>query len=182
MRRTSRLAPLALAGWLLAPVFAHAQQAWLQPKGEGSFSLGFSHNFASEHLDYQGNSLSPGDMQWNGIGTDLGYSVTDRFAVRLSLPYMVSKYDGKFPHPARAGHTNLDDGSWHGALQDFRGEVRFKATKGSITLTPFAALIVPSRQTHSLTLAIRIHLASTPLAGARGLDDPTHAGRRPALP
>jgi hypothetical protein len=145
MRPTNGLVTLAFAGTLLAPaVCVHAQQAWLPPKGEGSFSLGFSHNFATEHIDYQGNGLSPGDMVWNGIGTDLGYGVTDRVAFRVSLPYMVSKYDGKYPHPSTAGHTNLDDGSWHGTFQDFRAEVRFKATHGSITLTPFAALIVPS--------------------------------------
>ena len=136
---------LALAGALiLTAVPARAQQAWLPPKGEGSFSLGFSHNFATEHIDYQGNGVSPGDMVWNGIGADLGYGITDRLAARVSLPYMVSKYDGKFPHPGASGHTNLDDGSWHGTFQDFRGEVRFKATRGSLLLTPIAALNVPS--------------------------------------
>lgn len=144
MRRTNTFALLSLATLALGPASARAQQAWLPPKGEASLSLGYSYAFATSHVDYQGNHIAPGDMMWNGIASDLSYGVTDRLGVRLSLPFMVSKYGGKLPHPLAAGHTNIDDGSWHGTFQDFRGEVRFRATRGSIAVTPFAALIVPS--------------------------------------
>jgi hypothetical protein len=146
MRRTNTFVLLALAGMALAAAGnARAQQAWVPPKGEASLSLGFARNFASEHVDYLGNALSPGDMIWNNVATDLSYSVTDRLAVRVTPPPLViSKYEGAFPHPPVAGRTNLDDGAWHSTFQDFRGEVRFRATKGSLVVTPFAALIVPS--------------------------------------
>jgi hypothetical protein len=75
-----------------------AQQAWLPPRGEASLSLGFSHAFASEHVGYQGNPVAPGDMLWNYVVADLGYGVTDRFAVRLTLPpLVVSKYGERSP-------------------------------------------------------------------------------------
>ncbi len=136
---------LAVGGMALAPAGnARAQQAWLPPKGEASLSLGFSHTFATEHVDYQGNPAAPGDKIWNNVVSDLSYGVTDRLAVRLTLPYVISKYDGAYPHPLVPGRTNLDDGAWHDTFQDFRGEVRFRATHGSIVVTPFAALIVPS--------------------------------------
>jgi hypothetical protein len=146
VRRTNTFVLLALGGMALAPAGrARAQQAWLPPKGEASLSLGFSHTFASEHVDYHGNGVSPGDMIWNSVLADLSYSVTDRFAVRMTLPpVVVSKYEGAFPHPPAASHTNLDDGAWRSTFQDFRGEVRFRATHGSIIVTPFAALIAPS--------------------------------------
>jgi hypothetical protein len=146
MRRTNTLVFMALGGMALAPAgFASAQQAWLPPKGEASLSLGFSHTFATEHVDYRGNPVAPGDMIWNNVVSDLSYSVTDRFAVRMTLPPLViSKYDGSFPHPPVPNRTNLDDGAWHDTFQDFRGEVRFRATHGPIMVTPFAALIVPS--------------------------------------
>lgn len=120
---------LTLLGCLAAGAGATAQQAWLPPKGEASFSLGFSHLFASTHVDYQGTALAPGDMTWNNVASDLGYGITDRMAVRATLPFVISKYDGKLPHPPAAGHTNLDDGAWHSTFQDFRGEVRVPATR-----------------------------------------------------
>jgi hypothetical protein len=124
---------------------AGAQQAWLPPRGEASLSLGISHTFATEHVDYQGNGAAPGDMLWNNVVADLSYGVTDRFAVRLTLPpFVISKYGGSFTHPLLPGRTNLDDGAWHHTFQDFRGEIRLRATRGSTVLTPFVALIVPS--------------------------------------
>jgi len=146
MPRTNAFVLLAFGGLALVPAgTARAQQAWLPPKGEASLSLGFSRTFATHHVDYQGNTAAPGDMIWNNVVADLSYGVTDRLAVRLTLPPLViSKYDGSFPHPTVAGHTNLDDGAWHDTFQDFRTEVRFRATHGSTIVTPFAALVVPS--------------------------------------
>jgi hypothetical protein len=125
-------------------VTAGAQQAWLAPKGEASLSLGFSHLFATEHRDYQGNPAAPGDMLWNSIVSDLSYSITDRLGVRVGLPFVISKYDGQFQHPPIAGRENLDDGAWRGTFQDFLAEVRFRATQGAIAVTPFVSLTVPS--------------------------------------
>jgi hypothetical protein len=145
MQRTNTLRLLALATLTLAPAaIASAQQAWLPPKGEGTFSIGYSYALATTHTDYQGKSVAPGDMAWNSLGSDLSYGVTDRFAVRLNLPFVISKYDGAQPHPPAAGHTNIDDGAWHSTFQDFRAEFRFRATLGPLVVTPFAALIVPS--------------------------------------
>ena len=149
------LAPLALAVAfvpLLGPREAQAQ-AWVPPKGELSLSLGYSRAFADEHIDneghvvtmpYQGNALGLGRMAWNSADSDLGYGITDRLAVRLSLPFVVSRYLGAFPHAGLPGHVNEDDGRWHGTLQDFRAEVRFRATRGALVLTPLLAVSVPS--------------------------------------
>jgi len=145
MPRTTRLGPLAAAGIALAATTtAYAQQAWLPPKGEASLSLGFAHLFATEHRDYLGGSVSPGDMIWNNVVADLSYGVTDRLAVRLNVPFVVSKYDGDFPHPPVAGRENLDDGAWHHTFQDLQTEVRFRATRGSLVVTPFAGIVVPT--------------------------------------
>jgi hypothetical protein len=145
MQRTNAFTLLALSCLALAPAASLRAQAWLPPKGEASLSLGYSYTFAGEHIDYQGNPVAPGKMTWNNIVSDLGYGVSDRFAVRLTLPpFVVSKYGGTYAHPPQPGHTNIDDGAWRGTFQDFRGELRFRATRGSIIVTPFAALIVPS--------------------------------------
>jgi len=121
-------------------------QAWLPPKGEAALTLGYSRMWATEHIDYLGNPLSPGDMIWNNIGLDMSYGVTDRFAVRIGLPFVISKYDGAFPHPTVGGITAEDDGNWHSRFQDVTTELRYRVPAGSFAVTPFAGLVVP---THS---------------------------------
>jgi hypothetical protein len=119
-------------------------QAWVPPKGEASLSLGYAYVSASTHLDYRGNPVSPGDMMWHNAVSELGYGITNRLAARVSLPFVISKYHGQFPHRILPGRENLDDGSWHETFQDFLIETRFRATTGSLAITPSAGLIVPS--------------------------------------
>ncbi len=144
MRVTAVVVPAAL-GMALWAADASAQ-AWLPPKGEATLALGFVHSSADEHLDYQGKHVAPGAMIWNNVVSDLSYGVTDRLAVRLNLPFVVSRYGGDFPHPVVPGRTNLDDGSWHSTFQDLLAEVRFRATTGSIAVTPSFAIAVPTRE------------------------------------
>jgi len=150
-RRSSPLAPLAAASclslWWVAPARA---QAWLPPKGEATVTIGISRDFANQHTDDDGNNLTLptgegwGSMTWNDIRPILGYGITDRLAVRLSVPFVISKYEGDAPHPPLPGHENLDDGNWHSSFGDFSAQVRFKATRGSLVVTPLLAFGVPS--------------------------------------
>jgi hypothetical protein len=135
-----------LAGALvcLAGATAATAQAWLPPRGEAALTLGYNRMWATEHIDYRGNPNSPGDMIWNNIGLDLSYGVTDRFAVRVSLPFVISKYDGAFPHPVIAGVRAQDDGRYHSRFQDVTTEIRYRVPAGSFAVTPFAGLVVPS--------------------------------------
>jgi hypothetical protein len=134
----------ALALAMLGAATSALAQAWLPPRGEAALTLGWTRMWATEHLDYQGRSLSPGDMIWNNIGLDLSYGVTDRFAVRVNLPYVISKYDGAFPHPPVAGVKAQDDGEWHSTFQDVTTELRYRVPAGSFAITPFAGLVVPT--------------------------------------
>ena len=79
--------------WLgVGPAWA---QAWLPPRGEASFSLGFARSYADHHINYQGDAVGPGFMEWNNAVMDLGYGITDRWAVRVGLPLVFSRYEGK---------------------------------------------------------------------------------------
>ncbi len=160
--RWSRLLPLVASFGLAVSGAPEAQaQAWVPPKGEASLTLGFSRSFADEHIDYLGNVLTLdaqgvprarasgvglGAMTWNSADSDLGYGITDRLAVRVGVPFVVSRYEGAFPHVPLPGHQYQDDARWHGTLQDLRAEFRFKATTGSLVVTPLVALSLP---THS---------------------------------
>jgi hypothetical protein len=140
-----RRAVLAGGAVLLAGASPTAwAQAWLPPKGEAAMTLGYSRMWATTHIDYEGNDLSPGDMIWNNVGVDLSYGVTDRFAVRLGVPFVTSKYDGAFPHPVVAGIAAQDDGKYHSRFQDVTTELRYRVPAGSFAITPFVGLAVPT--------------------------------------
>jgi hypothetical protein len=145
MRGSRAFARSAVLGGLAilvgAPVHA---QAWLPPRGEAALTLGYNGMWATHHIDYKGHSNGPGDMIWNNVGLDLSYGVTDRLAVRVGVPFVVSKYDGKFPHPPLAGVTAEDDGHWHSRFQDLTSELRYRVTSGSLVVTPFTGLVVPT--------------------------------------
>jgi hypothetical protein len=82
-------------------------------------------------------------MIWNNVVSDIGYGITDRLAARVNLPLVVSKYDGAFPHGRVPGVPHIDDADWHTTFQDLQLELRFRATTGSLAVTPIVALVLP---------------------------------------
>ena len=146
-RLLPRVAPVCLT---VLGVRAAQAQAWVPPKGEASLTLGLASSFADQHLDDYGHNITLpsgvgwGSMRWNDADGSVGYGITDRLAVQVGLPFVISRYQGQVAHPPLAGHRNEDDGHWHATCGDFRAEVRFKATTGTLVVTPLAAFSVPS--------------------------------------
>lgn len=138
--KVAPLAVLLLLGAVPRPALA---QAWLAPKGEASFSVGGQYEHARYHLLWEGQRDDRGRMEWYHVISDLSYSVTDRFALRVGIPYVFSKYTGAFPHVPPAGRPPADDGAWHRTFQDFGFEARFLAGTGSLVITPFLAAGLP---------------------------------------
>jgi hypothetical protein len=167
---------LSLAALFATPPSPVAAQAWLAPKGEATLAVGYQHLLGFDHLLFDGTAVDRGRMRWSSLILDAGYGVTDRFGIRIGVPYMFTKYTGDFPHlpPGRAG---IDDGTWNHTLQDLRAEARYLATTGAFAITPFVAASVPLRgyETHAHS------------AAGKGLWEATagvYAGRRldPVLP
>jgi hypothetical protein len=129
---------LVAAALLVGPASAFAQ-AWLPPKGEASISIGYEYVYVKEHLFAGGERQDRGHIRENSLLPDLGYGITDKLAVRIGLPYISAKYNGARPH-----QLPIDDGSYHGAFQDFRIEVRYMAFTDPLVVTPFAAVVLPS--------------------------------------
>ena len=137
----SSLAVVAVAAAVTpAPAFA---QAWLAPRGEGSFSLGYMNMWVNEHVFDDGVPFDGGRIDTQAVNLNLGYAVTDRFSLSVGLPFVASRYRGDQPH-ARNGVVTLDNGSYHGTFQDFRFEARYMATTGSLVVTPFVGVGLPS--------------------------------------
>jgi len=131
-------------------------QAWLPPKGEAWLSLGYGNVFVTKH--YLGTRDNPGDnvendfghIRGQSVGMVLGYGLTDRLALSVGIPFMVTKYDGTAPHNSR--HTVpqqfIDDGLYHGTFQDYTINLRYQAYNGWMAIAPFASAVIPS---HSYT-------------------------------
>jgi len=150
-RRIHRTLVGLLSGVLVATTAAPARaQAWLPPKGEASFSLGYGNVFVNRH--YLGTGDNPGDnvesdyghIRSQSFAIGLTYGVTNRLAVSVGLPFVDTKYYGTagqnfFPHT-----IPVDDGDYHGTFQDYRIALAYQAFNGSVAVAPFVAAVVPS--------------------------------------
>src|SRR4051812_670654 len=98
-------------------------QAWLSPKGEGTASVLYQYGFDRLHVFSNGRTKDRGHTFLDGVILDSDFSLTSKLAVRVSLPYITGKYLGSNGHTVIRGRADtavtLDNGSFHGSLQDF---------------------------------------------------------------
>jgi hypothetical protein len=155
-------AAVVLAAFLFGFAANASAQAFIPAAGEGTVSL--SYQFVNTH-GHRGNSGTwyPNAPQLSSFPEEqtdthtllwyLEYGLSDKIAVHASLPYMQVRYDGPFPHTIGfdGEPSNLDDGTYHGAFQDFYLGARFKlvASRG-FAVTPFTEVIIPSHGYESL--------------------------------
>ena len=139
---------LKLLSLLIALPICLFSQAWLSPKGEGTVSLLYQYGFDRLHVFSDGRTKDRGHTSLQGLVLDTDFSLTDRLAVRVSLPFIDGKYVGAFPHFLVRGQPEtavaLDDGAYHGSVQDFRFDVRYNLSRRALKVTPFFEAIVPS--------------------------------------
>ena len=148
MRRSVRFLPsvctLALITFAGAP--AAFAQAWLPPQGEGAVSILFTDAFVRYHAAPT-ERVDAGHIFAKTLLFDVTYGVTDRVAVSFGLPWVMSKYSGRQPHPVSLTDSTpnpLDDGRYHSTFQDFRFELKYNLTKRGVVLTPFVGTVIPS--------------------------------------
>lgn len=130
--------------------FARAQ-AWVPAAGSGTVQAAFRREVAKNHLDYEGNPFSPGEMTAQSLYLTLDYGITDKLAVTAVLPYITKRYVGGAPHrPDLLGADDdhhveqLDNGDYHGGWQDFGLKVRYNLRTDPVMITPYVALNVPT--------------------------------------
>ncbi|PYX67152.1 MAG: hypothetical protein DMG74_01165 [Acidobacteria bacterium] len=140
MRVASRLllfpTALLLACQLVVSAFG---QAWVPPKGEGEMAISYQNLFTTEHFNGDGSRHDYGHIRLFGVIQEFDYGATDKFAVSLSVPYGFGKYHGPFPHL-----LPIDNGDYHGALQDLHVGFRYNVRAHPFMLTPFLAVAFPS--------------------------------------
>jgi hypothetical protein len=133
--------PLVLPLSLLA-------QAWLSPKGDGTVSVLDQYNIERLHTFSDGRTKDRGHTYFEGVIVNTDYSITDRLALSVSLPYIAGKYVGPFPHLLVRGDPStavaVDNGDFHGGFQDFRLNARYALTQRALKVTPFFQATIPS--------------------------------------
>jgi hypothetical protein len=111
-------------------------------------SLFYQHGFDRYHAMSQGEAVDRGHTSLQALMLDVDYSLTDRLAVRLSLRFIEDKYVGTQPHLLVRGQPDtvvaIEDGRYHGGLQDFWFDIRYNASRKKLMVTPFFQAIVPS--------------------------------------
>jgi hypothetical protein len=136
---------LALLSAVSIPQFA---QAWLSPQGEGTVTTLYQNDIERLHAFGDGRTKDKGHTYLDGIYLDTDFSFTDKLAVRVSLPYIAGMYVGSSPHVLVRGDPStevaLDNGHYHGGLQDFRFNVRYSLSERALKIVPFFQASIPS--------------------------------------
>ena len=130
---------LLFVSTLLLAETAAIGQAWVPPKGEGEIAISYQNLFTRDHFNGDGTRHDYGHIRLYDIVQDIDYGVTNKFAVNFSIPYGIGKYYGPSPH-----QLPIDNGDYHGALQDFHVGFRYNVVKRPFQFTPFVAVAFPS--------------------------------------
>ena len=139
---------------LLAAAGARGQ-AWLPPQGEAWLTFGYGNLYSAHHLGFSGPpSATAGSTRTQTLGLGVGYGISDRFALNVSIPFITSIYHGNAPHRA-ADDTILtpDDGRYHGIFQDYRVNLGYQALRGTVAIAPFFTVVIPSNNYPTLSHA-----------------------------
>ncbi len=119
--------------------------------GQGSISIGL-HSSRGEGTFSDGGQVFPaGDVDTRAAILGLSYRFAERWSMDAKLPYVRRRHVGFLSHnpallqPPRPNYPVLDDGDYHGGLQDFALTVRFDAIDDAWLVRPFVGVSIPTR-------------------------------------
>jgi len=132
-------------------------------KGHGSFSVGYQNTYVNGmFLPVPGGEAPIGYVRVQSISFDLNYYFADRWSAQLGIPYVEGRYRGPDPHcitqappqckgqvvPAQPHPESrfLDDGSYHGAWQDWTVGLAYHGNIDDYMLTPTVIAYLPSNR------------------------------------
>src|SRR6185369_15647101 len=125
-KQLSRIAGFLFVFGFVSP-HLHAQ-AWLYPKGGGTVTFSYQNTLMLYHVDGTGQKFDMGHVITHVMSVDTDYSVTDRLAIKVGIPYVASRYYGDKPHRLSPDAPTIDDGKYRPTFQDFSFEARYNLT------------------------------------------------------
>ena len=133
---------------LLAISLSSLAQAWLSPKGDGVVTVLYQYDIERLHSFSDGRTKDRGHTYLDAVFVNTDLSLTDKIAVSVSMPFIAGKYVGPFPHLLVRGDPStavaLDDGNYHGGIQDFRFNVRYALSQRDLKIAPFFQATIPT--------------------------------------
>src|SRR5262245_50649841 len=149
---------------VLIPVVIHGchgsvlkAQAWTPSKGDGTVSLTYQNYDVAGHYDALGRKNNNGGTHSHVVISEVDYGITDNLGLTVSLPFIASKYTGPPVYFVGGVETHpgpLDDGTYHGAFQDLRLEVRRLFWAGPIPVAPFIGASFPTHDYETVGEAV----------------------------
>jgi hypothetical protein len=127
------------------PARLSSAQAYIPAAGDGTVSVALQSVHSSPQLDSTGAEAGDPDT-WDNQSFiwHVEYGLADRIAVHASLPFMMTRYQGVLPH------SDYDDGTYHGAFQDFYFGMRYGVVQSPrFALAPFVEVVIPSHRYQS---------------------------------
>jgi hypothetical protein len=119
---------------------ASAQQAWVGEPGSLSVSLDYSYA-RSDLIGEEEVLKDPIDSHIAALGVE--YSPIEKLGLNATIPYVASSYDYLRYPGVLPPHGRYDDGDTHGALQDFRLDVRYMVLDDVVTVSPHVSVSIP---------------------------------------
>jgi hypothetical protein len=112
-------------------------------------TVAYQYSTVHDHFLGDGTRVQRGRIYSQSLVLLTDYGLGHSAAVTFSVPYIQARYSGVNPHkPAILDFPNnaplIDDGTYHGALQDLGFAVRYNFTTKPVTFTPFVGFNVPS--------------------------------------
>lgn len=106
------------------------------------------------HTGDYGTSFGPLDLGETDTQIVLlsgNFSLTDRWSVFGSIPFVQKRHKGEFPHNPILDFDQykprdlriIDDGTYHGGLQDFFAGVQYLALDGPFSISPYVSYGIP---------------------------------------
>lgn len=153
-RLPARLASLLLLAASAGPVAAQSLfniDETGDAVGSGYVSFGLFASSGDGTFTTDGEPFPAGDVDTRAALFGAGYRFAPRWTAEASVPYVRRRHIGRLTHnpalliPQRPGLETVDDGDWHGGVQDFSATLRYDASDGPLQVRPFLMVGIPLR-------------------------------------
>jgi hypothetical protein len=156
MRSQAAARALALA-WCALPVVPAAAQGLFdvgddaRRVGTGSISFGVHQSRGEGTFAGSGEVFPLGDVDTRAALVGFEYRFAPRWTIEAQLPFVRRRHVGPPTHnparlvPLRPSLPRVDDGDWHGGLQDFSATLRYDWIDDAMRVRPFLGISIPTR-------------------------------------
>jgi hypothetical protein len=129
---------------LLAVAGSAGAQAWTPRKSTGTTFVSYQYTDVADHMFSDGTTLDMGGIRGQSVDFSTDYGISNRLAATAGVALVFSRYEDGFSNGDFVENPQLDDGSYHGGIQDITLGLRYQAFRGPVVITPTISARIPS--------------------------------------